>query len=410
MKKHLTFATVAALAALAQPMSAIAADVFQVTATVDGALGYTTSASAGFKSAEDVFNSLTDQGLRNLNPAYTGSEKASVTINFRGLPMVAGYEVVGTSKLVFSIPSLGIKQAFEGATRDQSQDQFEEYIKHNKDDILNRMFRELARVSPVDPVAGNPNSLMSRLVSQDFQNGGARAFVPQGGGDGTGNLISAAPSTGSFKQDGIRSTAVTLPLSYIVRSDMDPRRQFGLHLPVTMIDTAGSKAYSIAPSLMYRHPVNDDWALSPAVGLGVTGSTDLASLASIWSATLTSSYVMPVGGFDLTISNMVGRYETLKVKSGDYSANPGISNTVLKNGVTLTQPVPVLDGMGSVEYSYANTRFFGTALYIEQYNEFGVSIGTNRSARSARSYFRAGLSYLHSDKSKGFALNAGFWF
>lgn len=402
--KNVRSSHAAALLALALPFAAVAADVFTVTATVDGR-----TAAASFKSADNVFDSLTNAGLNRINPGYTGIEAANVAIDFRGIGMSANYAVTNTKTLVFSIPSIGFTKSFTGATRDQSEQMLEDYLKANKDDILGRLFKQAAKDSPVDPIAGNPNSLMSRLVSQDFLNA-SQAFAAKGDEGAKDNLFRIGASAGSFSQGGIRSTAITVPISYIVRTDLDPRRQFGFHLPVTLVDTAGSKTYSLAPSVMYREPVTDNWALSPSVGVGVTGSSDLASLGSVWSASLTSSYVLSLGPRDLTIVNMVGRYQTLKIKSGDYSADPNIGNTVLKNGVILSQPVSFMDGRGSVEFSYANTQFFGSDLYVQRYNEYGVSIGTNPNARSVRSYFRAGINYLYSSKSKGLSANVGYWF
>ena len=39
-----------------------------------------------------------------------------------------------------------------------------------------------------------------------------------------------------------------------------------------------------------------------------------------------------------------------------------------------------------------------------------VTLGTNKSAQSSRSYMRAGATYLFSPQSKGFSLNFGYWF
>ena len=65
----------------------------------------------------------------------------------------------------------------------------------------------------------------------------------------------------------------------------------------------------------------------------------------------------------------------------------------------------------ALEVSYINTLFSGTDLYSKQYNEFGLTIGTNKSATSARSFLRGGITYLQGQNGiKGLRLNFGYWF
>lgn len=399
-----TRTAIAGFALLAPFAGSAPAGVFELSASVAN-----TTTTATYTRAEDVIRALTTAELQRLDPGYSGVEAASLSIDFRGLPLIARYPQANSAQLQFSVPTLGINVTFQGANRDQSQAQLEDYLKKNIDGILNRLFRELARVSPADPIAGNPNSLMSRLVAGDYS-AGVFGFAGKKDETASNNLIGVGAQFGSYKQGGVKSNAWTIPLSYTMRADLDPRRQIGFHLPISVIDMAGSTAYSVAPSVMVRLPVTDHWSLSPAIGVGVTGSPDLGSMGSIASASLTSSYVFSVGTTDITIGNLVGYYQSLKVKTGDYSADPGLKNTVLRNGFAVSRPAAVFGSSGSVEASFVNTQFLGSELYIKSTNELGLSFGTNRSAKSARSYFRAGANLLHSDKSKGFQVNVGYWF
>jgi hypothetical protein len=76
----------------------------------------------------------------------------------------------------------------------------------------------------------------------------------------------------------------------------------------------------------------------------------------------------------------------------------------------LSSPLTVFGKPMSIEYGLIDTRFTGTELYLNNYQEISVTLGTNRSASSARSFLRAGASYLFSSKSKGLTLNLGYWF
>ena len=156
-----------------------------------------------------------------------------------------------------------------------------------------------------------------------------------------------------------------------------------------------------------RVPITRGWALAPGVNYAVAGSRELGSVAQIASASLTSSYELPVGSTVIGMGNMVGYYETLKFSVGDYSFDPEITNTVYRNGLMWSVP---LGGRVAAEFSYINTQFTGTELYINAYNEFGLTFGTARGVEGVLSFVRAGATYLYSAKSKGFTLNVGYWF
>ena len=63
-----------------------------------------------------------------------------------------------------------------------------------------------------------------------------------------------------------------------------------------------------------------------------------------------------------------------------------------------------------IEYSFVNTHYTGTALYLKNYSEVGVTLGTNRRADSVRSYMQAGLAATLSSRTKGLQASFGYWF
>jgi hypothetical protein len=212
-----------------------------------------------------------------------------------------------------------------------------------------------------------------------------------------------------MKSDNLSSRSVTLPLSYTLRSSTHPGHQFSVDVPLTVVETEGARSYSGGVGLTYRVPITGRWALAPGVGYAATGSPDLGSAAQIASGSLTSSYEFPVGSSIVAIGNMVGYYETLKFEVANYSFNPGIHNTVFRNGIMASVPLN-LGSRYAVEYSYINTQFAGTKLYNDLYNEWGVTFGTAKGVGGILSYVRAGISYLYAPHSKGFTFNGGYWF
>ena len=402
-----------AVSAAITSMPSFAADLFTVDGSVDGV-----SKSYSFKTAEEVLDAAKTENLGTRFANYSGVEAATLNVGFRGLPMTVSFPTAGTpstpgaTTLVFSVPSLGINKTFTGATRDESQQAFTDFMKKDGGDILNRIMKKLAEVSPDDPVAGNPNSLMGQMVANDFNNGFSNVAtnIAPAPNEKVNNLIGIGARFTSLRQAGTNNNTFTLPLSYTIRSDIDPRRQLIFNLPVSYTEVEGAKAYSAGFGASYRLPMNDAWTLTPSLNYGLSGSVDLAAFGQAVGASIASTYIISKPNYDIAIGNMVGHYRSLKLTAGDYSYNPGIANTVFRNGVMYSRPVTAFGKKMSAEYSLIDTRYTGTKLYNQGYDELGVTLGTNKRATSARSFFRAGASYLFSPNSKGFTLNMGYWF
>jgi hypothetical protein len=403
-------ARLAATASILFVPLAQADELYKFTANVDGR-----TTRFGFQTTQEAVDVFSTTDLSRFVAGYTGAEAVRIDVDYRGLPITTAFPnrfggPANYAELHFTIPSMGIDRTFTGADRDASVDLLWNYLKDGN--LLGDISKKLAAVSPVDPVAGNPNSMMSQLVANDF----AGAFdagskvVPDGGKQGNPNLVGLGLRFGQYRQADVDSRSITLPLSYTIRSDLDPRRQLVISMPISRTEVQGSTSYYTGLGLAYRVPLTDNWSVTPAGNYAVTGSVDLGSMAQMASASLTSSYVFELGSKDLVIGNMVGWYRTLKFSHDGYSYDPGLSNVVFRNGAMLSVPFRLSGKAMAVEYSLIDTRFKGSELYLNNYHEAGITLGTNRSASSARSFLRAGATYLWSAKSKGFTLNLGYWF
>lgn len=388
------------------------ASVFKVDAELTSGNASGQKGSSGFTTAEDALRALETGNLQGVINQYTGVESANATLGFRGLPISLSYPTANSSTLLLQIPSLGINQSFNGTDRNDSSKLLRDYFKNG--DLLGQIMKKLAAVSPVDPIAGNPNSLMSRLAAQDFSTGFSDPIATFGpreeGAEPVNNLIGIDLRHSSFKQDDLKSTVISLPLSYVVRNDLNPRRQMIFSMPLTQTDAEGAKSYQVGLGFAFRLPVNDNWALTPGIGYTIAGSEDLGSAAQMASLSLTSHLAYDLGWGSVAMGNMIGSYKTLKTNVGDYSFDPQIRNTVLRNGVMMSLPTPMAGKRLSTEFSIIDTRYSGTELYMKSYQEYGIALSTARSAVSSRSFLRTGLNFLQSSKSKGLTLNFGYWF
>jgi hypothetical protein len=362
-----------------------------------------------------------DQFIQGLKDA-SGRVSPQFDLAIRGIPATLGTD--GPTFLILTIPSLGVNQTFSAQTADETFAQLKAFLTQST--IARQIQRESARVSPVDPVAGNPASLMARAVAYDFFNafypfasnnveGSAMIAqvggIPQGAAQGP---FRGLPGLGlrydRFSDQGQATQGVTLPLSYTFRSDLDPRRQVTVSLPITAVDIDGARAYMGTFSTALRLPVTRDWALSGSLGYSQVRATELGTAGQIGSVALTSNYVFRTNVGDLALGNMVGYYKTIAGKIGDIETGSGIANTVLRNGLLWSERAGWLGSGMTIEYTLVNTHYLGSELYLKNYTELGVNVGSNKRADSVRSYLQGGLTYLFSSKTKGFMGNFNYWF
>lgn len=383
------------------------------------------SFSQGYSNITDAIDGLKINSIKQrIN--YDDTHAIKSRMDFRGLPISFDY-ALNSTRLTLSIPSIGVTQTFDGATRDDSMDGFTDWLKKDGGATVEKMMKELAKVSPVDPIAGNPNSMMSLNVSNDFSNGFINVATKQNisnisniSGSSSSNNIIIVPTYSSLDVDSKKSDSYSLPLSYFFNFDSDFRENITMSLPITYIEVEGAKSASLGFGLSYTKPIMKNWLLTPAIGYGVAGSADLASFAQVASASLTSSYSLDLpSDFVLSMGNMVGYYTTVKFISHDYAYNPGIENIVYRNALMLNMPTDSLINNTSLEIFVIDTRYTGTALYMEQYQEYGLSYGydsvnvnmaSDEEKYSIRKSLKIGFSYLDATKGNGFKVNFGFVF
>ncbi|MES3022411.1 MAG: hypothetical protein V4857_12600 [Pseudomonadota bacterium] len=316
--------------------------------------------------------------------------------------------------LSYNFAELGIKGAFTGTTRAQSQELFLAYLKQS--DIVGQMIKYQSEHSSASTVTGMGGAIPT-LGQADFAAGfeGASQIGsgPQAGGadGGAPSLVGLGLSYGSYSmRDGsdVRSTSV--PLSYTVRNGIDPRRQFVISVPLSRVTIGGAVVNHGGVGLAYRLPMSDRWTLTPGVRYAMSASRDRATATKIYSASLMSTYLVPLGELNFAIGNMVGIYRTGAFKNGGYTFDPDITLTMLRNGALLSLPARTFGPKLVAEISLIDTRYVGSKPFASNTQELGFSLGTNKRASNARSYTRAGAAILRGKNAKGFTLNFGYWF
>jgi hypothetical protein len=379
-----------------------------------------------FSNLEDFLNALETEELNSIVSTYTNVSPADSILNIRGVPATATY-TAGSPVLTFNIPSLGITEVFAGATRDESEELFEDWWEGEGGAALTRLLQEMVAKTPIDPVAGNPNSLMSQMVAADFSSASALGMGPGpgalsevGGGGGvaaeagqTRNLIGLEARFGRFTSGAFDTDVITLPLNYTYTL-ADPRWAVIFDLPLTYVDNSGASSYSGSFGVGLRVPFGDNWSLTPSARMGAVGSVDLGSAALIASGSVTSNYTFDFQNSTLSVANMLGYYKTFSVSAGDYDVKYDLTNYVSRNGLLFNQILPfdVMNQDTSIELAAVNTQFFGDELYVENFTELSATLGTfRRDGLIAWNALRLGFTYTFGENDyQGWRVSLGYRF
>ena len=369
---------------------------------VDGSIGQTICNS----NANTFINNLSNFSFTNSN--YNETSAANVIGRFSDVTLSLSYAANSTT-LNYNFEGLGDSGSFTGATRGQSQDMFKDYIK--KHGIIGRIMKYQAQNSATSPLTG-VGGLFPTAIAADFNANFDASAITGTAQSNVNNVLGTSIQYGAYEigssGDNVKTTSI--PLSYTIRNGIDPRRQLNFSLPITLVQVGDAKSLHAGFGVGYRHPMNDRWTLSPTIRYSAIGSADRATAASVYSVSLSSNYIFPLGKFNAAVGNMLGYYATGKISVGDYSANPNFKSIVTRNGLMLSQPITIGKRM-SIEYSLIDTRYIGKDKpFLENSQEFGITLGTNKNALDARQSFRAGLAYMRGKDTKGFTVNVGFWF
>jgi hypothetical protein len=357
--------------------NAIAKELFQVTLespTLNDGISETVS----FKDAQDAANQLDSGNLTKIFPGYNETVPISGNFTVRGLQATAFFNE-NSSLLFLDIPCAGINDKEFGTasgSRNESVHEMKDFLTSaggEQKDILKCFVSD----TPIDPVAGNPNSLMAKMASADY----AVGIRTDAGED---NLSSVGGEIGYSKAQGYETKYISLPLNYVltIPKQSGPPYAFILDMPLRYVDLEGADIFDGSLGLGFRAPILNRWSLTPVVRAGLVGSTNTGSVQSIYSGSTTSRFDFYVGDLRLSVNNMVGYFHTGKISGGDFSQDYDVENVIFRNGLSAEGSLDftLFDDPTSWEIQYIDTRITGDDWYNNWYDEIVVSVGTRQRA------------------------------
>jgi hypothetical protein len=313
-------------------------------------------------------------------------------LDLRGLPalirwddvnFVLTIDVPGVPQLTFDSPPTStdpLEEAFE---------KFEDWLHGDFDApgaasaALTAFLQALVAESPVDPVAGNPNSLMSRMTGHDYKLGGEGPFIYS-----DRRIPDAPDQTGigllfNYASVDIRGNldVETLELPFDHRFNLRRFPNLSLLFSFPLTATFTNREWSVMGSigLGFQYRPFEWWALTPMFRLGASGSIDVGAAAFLYSATLNSDIHFPLSRFvdgtpevEVHIVNQLGISESLGFEIGDFKIDYDLSNGVFRNGGY------VRGTFGQSGWGWRffgnDTRFSGSDLFFQSHADIGAAV------------------------------------
>lgn len=325
----------------------------------------------------DLKRSLQTSNIQKFIPFYNSSLPTSLNINIRGITALASFPA-NSSTLIVQIPQTETFQAFTGATRDDSLTLFKDFIRDGGD--KHRIFKAYARFSPIDPIAGNPNSLQAQMAQADYLVGN---LSPLSGCDCCWSAqpivhqYQAGVNVGRAFSKKFDTTAITLPLRYSFSPNL--KWAFILDAPISYLRNGGASSLVGSLGLGLRVPIMHAWSLTPIFRFGFGGSLDLCTSGCFASAGLTSVYNYKIHNYVLSMTNYVGYFSTTNLWLTGINFTYHLHNYIFKNGLSLTtcNGFTFCNRPINLSLAFEDSCFAREHLFIKNYEEIKVALITN---------------------------------
>lgn len=379
---------------------------YHATVTVAG-----TSATVSDPNLVNLSRSLRSESIQALLPLYTPTSAVSININLRGVDAITSFAANSTT-LTVVIPQTNSVESFTGGTRDESLALFRDYIRDGGN--KHRILRAYSRYSPIDPLAGNPNSILAQMAQADYALGRLTPFTGCGCWDSQPktHLFQAGVVGGRAFSELFDTTIVTAPLRY----SYSPTRTwaFIIDAPLSYLRNGGASSMNGSLGAALRLPITHRWSLTSAIRLGTGGSLDLCTSGNFFSTGLTSAYNYKLCDYVLAMTNYAGYFTSTNLWLTGVNFNYHLHNGIFRNGVSLNscKGFTLCGRQINFGFTFVDTCFAGDSLYMNHYDEVGVSLITTRvNPYICDDTLSFGFTFQYGERSyKGYYLNAIYQF
>ncbi len=381
MKGIKQFAVFSLCFVLFYPPDLQAKQLFIAIITVDGE----DTAREGTNDLLEVTDFFSNASLEDIFPNYTETSSVFASVDFRGVGTIIEFEQNST-ELVFRIPGKDFEVRFDGEDRDESREQFRKWLRGNFNSAeaprksLTRLLQIAVANSPVDPVAGNPNSLFTRMIVDDFNQGITGPFISSKNPiPGQKNYFTAAAEFSSFNAGPYDGETFSIPINYKWNMKWYPKLSLIVDFPVLLTRTQTAWSYMASLGLGAQYRPTKWWSLTPMARLGGVGSFDVGALAFPISGTLTNYFHYQFPTTHVGWASQGGAITTIDgIEIAGWDLSYELTNYVWRNGGDLLQQMDfkVLGNQAAFKFFLNHTKFWGNELYLESFFDMGFGLAT----------------------------------
>ena len=362
------------------PLTADAKKLFVANIEVDDEVEF-----EGTDSIFKVVDFFDNKSLKEFFPDYTPDSAVLARVDLRGVGLEVEYHQ-NSSVLIVRIPSKNFEVTFDGGNRNESQEQFEDWLKGDFESLtapsgkLTQLLHIVVALSPVEPVAGNPNSLLTRMFLSDFNAGITGPFISSRQRvDGNQNFLTLGGEFGFFNAGPYDGQVMNFPINYKWNFKGWPKLSWIFDLPITLTRDETGWAYMASFGTGFQFRPYKWWSITPMGRIGGVGSFDVGALAVLVSGSLTNYFQGSIGSTNLGFGTMTGISTTIDgIKVGGYDLSYELTNYVLRNGGNLTQKLGfnVLGNPAAFKLFLNHTKFWGNELYLNSFFDMGLAFVT----------------------------------
>ncbi len=275
-------------------------------------------------------------------------------------------------------------QDFTGADREESQEQLEDWLQGKSvagvaDAAITDVLQALVAHSPVEPVAGNPNSLQSRMFGADFGLGTLGPFLKDfpDSSQRIPSLFKLDAEFGHFAAGPFSGQTYDLELGF----SWNILRRLALVSDLEMLFSLVEGDAIIGHGTLglgLQGRILDWWNLALVGRVGLVGSIDVGAVAAMVSVSAVNHMRFDFDEYRVDMKNMVGVANSVSgLEIQDIELDYDLTNVVLKNGLELSRALPV--GGWSRELRgrlfWTDSHYFVDELWLEHSDEIGLGIG-----------------------------------
>ncbi|HEY5658960.1 MAG TPA: hypothetical protein VIY27_14320 [Myxococcota bacterium] len=378
--RRMAWLAATATALLTAASGALADKLFETQFTVGG-VPIASDGTNKISNVPDMYNSSSLDALlgSGFNPV---TDDFLASLNLRGLNGTLSW-TASTGELALVIPEV-LDIRITGTNYEDVLDRLEDWLKGDFEtdlapsDALTALLQGLVEHSPVDPFAGNPNSLQSRMLSSDYRLGTEGPFTSGDGPlDPSTNLVGLGLEYGHFSAGGYRGELLELPIDYRINF-RDPKWSLLFNLPLTATFTEDQWSILASGALGVQFRPTEWWSLTPLFRMGAAGSIDVGALGVLYGFTLTNHMrLFEWRGIRLAMGNMAGFTKSMDdIEVGDYQFSYDITNPMTRNGGYVEGEFDLLGVPAGWKVFGSNMLLFGDDLFAESQNEVGVQLST----------------------------------